>query len=1117
MQAEMSAFAALKTSSGRSISIGVKVAAASGPARRFLVGDPDIQVIDVLGGEPLERLASAESCAARGEIVLDASTAAALGPDLELAEWRAAGAAGERFAVLRGLPAAVSPAPWPPLQLEQLAPEKVRPWLLPPVYQRLRSGGGEFLAELRPAVALFLRFGGIDYQDDDAGQKLDHYIRQVQQVVARFDGSLIQLTVGDKGSYLYAAFGAPIAHEDDARRAVSAALELRRLAPVPAWEGRVQIGLSAGRMRTGAYGSRSRRTYGVFGPQTNIAARLMQAAAPGQILASPAVGRATAEAFSWAELPPVRLKGVAEPLPVFSLRQPNAPQAVHLQAPRYSLPMVGRQAELSILEDRLAQAIGGQGQVVTITGEAGMGKSRLLAEAIRLSLERRLEAYAGECYSYGANTSYHLWHNIWRGFFGLDSDASPDAAATALQARLVAVDPQLGERLPLLGPVLNLPLEENDLTRSLDAKRRKSLLEGLLVTCVRARARQAPLLFVLEDYQWVDPLSEELALVIARSIAGLPVLILLARRAFGPGEAGLDQLLALPYSTLIPLAEFGPQEAEQLIHLKLQQRLGVQASIPARLVEEISRRAQGNPFYIEELLNYLRDKGVEPHDVRALDQVELPSSLQSLILTRIDQRTESQKITIKVASVVGRLFQAAWLWGAYPQIGDPDAVRQDLEVLSQVELTPVETSEPELSYLFKHIVTMEVAYDSLAYATRAALHDQVAQFIERTLPEEVERLVDLLAFHYLHSSNHAKQRHYLLRAGQAAQKKYANQAAINYYQSLLPLLDGAERIDVELKLGQVLELVGQWEAARQLYEQGLELGQALGDRQAQARCQTAMGELLRKRGVYQDAAAWLQAARNGFEAVADRAGVGQVLHFAGTLAAQQGAYAEARRYYEDSLAIRRELGDQTNIANLLNNLGILARYERDDSQARRLYLESLAQRRASGDRWGIAVSLNNLGIHAMDQGELIESRAYLEEAVALQRAIGDQYYLANFLNNLGNVARAQGDYAGARRLYRESLERNRELGDGWQTAYVLEDVAGLEALVGQPRRALTLLAAASALRGRINAPLAPHEQSRVDQYLATARQALDPPEWNAAWAAGGALSMDEAADFALQA
>lgn len=1116
MQKEMQNFASLKTSFGSSISIGVKVAVTTGTARRFLVGDPEIQVIEALAGSPIEMLAIAEHLAVRGEIILDHAAAQSLNDAVEVAEWRRDENSDQPYAVLKGLTCEVKPAPWSDVEPAQLNREQLRPWLLPPVYERLTSGGGEFLAELRPAVALFMRFGSIDYiNDEQAGEKLDKFIRHVQQIINCYRGSLIQVTIGEKGSYFFAAFGAPFAHEDDTRRAVSAALEMRYLSQEEGIGEFIQIGISEGRMRTGSYGSKTRRTYGVLGPQTNLAARLMQHAAPGQILVSPDVHKATSWIFEWDELMPIKMKGIAEPLPVFSLGHERARRAINLQEPRYSLPMIGREAEIALIGTKLDLVEQGSGQVVVITGDAGMGKSRLMAEAIRVSGDRNLEAFGGECHSYGTDTSYHLWHNIWRAFFNLDPGASLEESTRALHNRLMDVDQILVQRLPLLAPVLNLPLDENDLTRFLDPKLRKNLLEGLLATCVRARAHQTPILFILENCHWIDPLSEELLHKIASSIANLPVFVLMARRPLANHESVDNLLGSLPYTTVISLSEFTPEESEKLIRLKLDQTTQLETSTSSKLVQEISSRAQGNPFYIEELINYLRDARVNPHEIDNLDNMDLPRNLQSLILTRIDQRTESQKITLKLASVIGRMFIAAWLWGAYPDLGDVTTVKRDLEILDRLELTPLERAEPELTYLFKHILTREVAYDSLPYATKALLHNQIAQYIENTLSDFIDRYVDLLAYHYSQSNNDPKKREYLLKAGIAAQANYANQAAINYYQTLLPLLNQAEQIDVILKLGQVLERVGKWDEVKALYQQGLDLGIEINDIRRQASSQIAMGELLRKRGAYKDAAMWLESAREGFEAVADLAGVGQVLHCAGTLAAQQGDYATARQSYESSLSIRRKIADQINIASLLSNLGILSRYERDDTRARQLYLESLAIRREVGDRWGIAVSLNNLGIHAMDQNQLEEARTYLEEAVGLQREIGDQYYLANNLNNLGNVARAQGDFAYASQLYRESLTRNRDLGDGWQIAYVLTDMGGLAAMAGDARRSVYLISAASALRVRTKAVLAPHEQARLEKFLQTARQTMDQDQWDSAWEHGYKMTLEESISLAL--
>ncbi len=1115
MQQAMGRFTAFKTPSGKTISLAMKVAVAAGPVRRFLVGESQIQYIDVLAGATLDRMAAAEHHANKGEVVVAPEVMAQLGQKLQVTELRPDGE-GQVFGVIGGLNQTISPQPWPAPELS-LDEEQVRPWLLPPVYERLHAGKGEFLGELRPAAILFLSFNGIDYDDDEsAGPKLDAYIRWAQTVLARYEGYLLQLTVGDKGSYLYSAFGAPIAHEDDAVRAISSALELRALPDSLNFIKDVKIGISQGQIYTGAYGGTMRRTYGVMGDEVNLAARLMQAAAPGQVLVSQVAQQATGSTFAWESLPPLRVKGKAEPVTVFSLNGLKEQPAIHLLEPRYSLPMVGREAELALLEQKLEQVLAGHGQIIGITAEAGMGKSRLVAEIIHLANARRLAAYGGECQSYGTNISYLVWQPIWRAFFGLDSHRELADQMGELERQLEMIDPALAPRLPLLGAVLNLSIPDNDLTQSFDAKLRKTSLEGLLVDCVRARARQTPLLFIFEDCHWLDPLSHELIEEIGRATADLPVMLVLAYRPPQLERLQAPRVSRLAHFTEISLTDFSPQEAERLIKLKLSQFANLQAEVPPELVERITGRAQGNPFYIEELLNYLHDRGFDPYNLQALTQLDLPISLHSLILSRVDQLTETQKSLVKVASIIGRLFKAAWLWGVYPDLGEPGRIKADLDILSRMELIPLDTPEPELTYLFKHVVTQEVAYESLPYATRALLHEQLAWYLERVYRTVLDQYIDLLAFHYERSQNEAKKKEYLRKAGEAAQADYANEAAISYYQRLLPLLSREELVPVMLKLGDVLQLVGRWQEAGELYRKALSLAQELDDQSAQAWCQTAIGELLRKQGLYSEATAWFVRARATFEALGDQTGLGQVLHFSGTLAAQQGDYELSNRLYGESLAIRRQLDDKTNIANLLSNLGLNAHEQGQFEIALSPYQESLEIRRQLGNKWAIAISLNNLGNLAFDQGDYAQARTQLEEAVTMQREVGDRYQLANALHSLANVTRALGDNTVARSRYNESLAISHELGDKWLLCYLLEDIGGLAARQGQAERALRLAGAAAVLRETINAPLPPADKDKLEQMLISARRSLGKAAASVATAEGRAWSLEQAIDYALQ-
>jgi hypothetical protein len=209
----------------------------------------------------------------------------------------------------------------------------------------------------------------------------------------------------------------------------------------------IQIGISKGRMRTGAYGSLSRRTYGMMSDDVNLAARLMQAARPGQILVSKYTLPGADEGFLWEDLPDMRVKGKTEPIKVTSLLGVKERASLRLQEPQYSLPMVGRGAELALIREKIKQALGGRGQIVGITGEAGMGKSRLVAEAIHVAHENQLAGYGGECQSYGTNTSYLVWQDIWWSFFEIDPSASLDDQVRGLENQLNRID-QPGDAPP---------------------------------------------------------------------------------------------------------------------------------------------------------------------------------------------------------------------------------------------------------------------------------------------------------------------------------------------------------------------------------------------------------------------------------------------------------------------------------------------------------------------------------------------------------------------------------------------------------------------------------------------------------------------------------------------
>ena len=715
----------------------------------------------------------------------------------------------------------------------------------------------------------------------------------------------------------------------------------------------------------------------------------------------------------------------------------------------------------------------------------------------------------------------------------LEDGWTVDQQIAAVDAALSRIDPVLLPRAPLLGTVLNLPIPDSELTSSFDAKLRKSSLESLLVDCLRALSAQSSLLLVLEDCHWMDALSEDLVDVLSRAAASLPVLIVQSYRPREAHDRSGRNLERLPHFTEIRLGDFSAQEAGQLIQLKLDQLRGSRVSVPAEVIERITTRADGNPFYIEELISFIRELDIDLQDTAAMEQIDLPTSLHSLILSRIDRLGEREKVVLKVASVLGRRVQASWLQGAYAYLGDIDEIQTRLEALSTADLLPLDQPKPDLVYIFKHVVTQQAAYGSLPFSLRADLHARLGEFIESTYEKTLDQYVSLLAFHYERTNNLDKKCRYLLRAGEAAQAAYAHGAAVDYYRRLLPLLTGAARAPVLLKLGQVLDLMGSWGEAEDQYRRSLDQTVLCQDRTGEAESLRALGWLRRKQGAYAEAVSYLTRAQAVFEDVEDlacacqvmteigevnrqlgsfdEAGVwyerslrlaeslgdrehvlraqAQALKGAGTLANQQGDRATARALYERSLAICREIGDRPAVAVLLSNVGVTMRHQGDYDAARAMTEESLAVFREIGDRWSTGQLLNNLGCLAGDMGDFPVARSLLEESLAIRRQLGDKGGLALSLNSLADVLLDEGDHEAARPLLVESLRINWELGDRAAVAYLLDDFAALAAAESLSERAL-LLAGRRGRGARGDRRYALGGRARALQSAAAARQNL---------------------------
>lgn len=813
MQRVMDEFAAIHTPGGTTISLAIKVAVTAGPARRFMVGDPQIQYIDVLAGSIVDRLDLAEDQARQGEILAGPEIVDRLGSGCKIAAWRLV--ADQHFALITGLKTEAPPVPWQALAAAGNRPaldeNQTRPWLLPPVYERIKAGQGNFLAELRPAVALFLRFGGLDYDhDDQAGGKLDAYIRWVQNILAYHEGHMIQLVTGDKGSYLYAAFGAPVAHGDDAARAVAAALMLQELPPGLGFITGVQIGLSQGRMRTGAYGSTTQRTFGVLGDEVNVAARLMSQARPGQLLISKKVADAAARNYDFNSLGTVEVKGKQDPIPVFGVSTPLSP-VLHpslqgrdhtelLKRLEQVQRLVGRAEERLILAEQLqALARSHTSGTTIIEGEAGIGKSRLVADLLEQAQTLGLTCLVGAGNPTERSSAYHAWRTIFRQLFELDGQSAENTLARTTSAlSALPGSPELQQLLPLLNAVLPLGLPENDLTRQMTGQVRADNTRDLLLNLLGATLDRSPALLILEDAHWLDSASWALARLASQRLQPL-LLVIVTRPPAEPLPVEYSQFIRAAGTRRLVLQELSPRETVSLIG----QCLGV-SRVPEALARLIYTRAEGHPFFSIELAYTLRDAELihvengecqAVPDLERLDSTVLPDTIEGVVTTRIDRLNYPQQLTLKIASVIGLTFLYRLLHDVHPITTDRQYLTDYLEKLEKLNITHKEAPAPDLAYTFQHVIIREVAYNLMPFDQRRELHRAVAGWLEQTYAGDLASFYPLLAHHWRLAADGqagdeatiARAIDYLEKAGEQALNSYANKEAARFFSELLKL------------------------------------------------------------------------------------------------------------------------------------------------------------------------------------------------------------------------------------------------------------------------------------------------------------------------------------------
>lgn len=929
-------------------------------------------------------------------------------------------------------------------------------------------------------------------------------------------GGRIDKHIGDG---VMALWGAETTREDDPERAVRAALEMQSALATLRQElaGNIplhmHIGLNTGPALLGEVGTTHEFT--AMGDTVNLASRLGQAAPIDGVLISHNTYRHVRGLFDVLPQPPLSVKGKAAPVQTYIVQRAR-PRAFRLGTrgvEGVETHMVGRETELLALQSAFADALGGQTRMLTVVGDAGVGKSRLLYE-FEVWLASRPEP-VDFLKGRAAPALQSIPYSIFRDAFAQRFDIlESDSAAVVLDKFRVGTAGILSpEQADLVGHWIGFDFSASPAVKNLIGNPNfGNLAQTYLSQYVRAVADRQPLALFLEDLHWADDSSLDL---IEHLVAAIPhkrlLVIGLARPNlferhphWGTGQPGQTQLVLQPLSR---------QDCLALVD-EILQRVD---AIPPALRDLIVEGAEGNPFYVEELVKMLADEGVieraaDAHgpwhiNMERLEQTHVPPTLTGILQARLDSLPRPERELLQRAAVVGRLFWDATVAELAnverEQLGTPLDALQKREMVFQRAHSAFAGSD---EYLFKHALLRDVTYETVLLKLRRRYHALVARWLEAHAGERIGEYAGLIADHLERAGLTSQAVAYLRQAADNARQVGALREAWQFSQRALNLLpeESQERPRFLIQASKLLMLLGDYGTARQQLEAALTLADKIGDSATCANALEWLGAVASDQaGDWPQARSYLEKSLALARQIGDRTRIASVLWNLGWVDIWQGAYSQARACFSESRALCQELGNRTGLVNALVGLGGAALYLGEYAEAQTLYLESLNLARESGARDHEAAILNCLGEVARLQRDWAAATSYYHQALCILREIDHKVNVATVLANLGHVTSASGDSAAAVPYYHEALQIATDIGCIPTVLDSLIGFAGMLARTGQQERALAYLGLASNHPAVLDNSLAAGKE-----ILADLRVQLPPEQIEAGLERGKALSLE---------
>lgn len=759
--------------------IRLRIGVGAGDARGLHVGGALGRWEYVIAGEPSVQVAMAEGKANAEELVISKQCADQIRDRLDQVE-----ELGDGFVRVLSVNETRNNAPRFSQELSEAERPLLNSYIPGAIRSRMHTDNTEWLGELRRVTVLFVNLLGLDDSGPRYLDQLQTAMYAIQTVLYTFEGSVNKLLVDDKGTLLMAAFGLPpLAHNDDPQRGAQASLEIQSaLRPLGL---RAAIGVTTGRCFLGPVGSDIRREYTMMGDVVNVAARLMQAAVPDEdVICDRATYESASATLTFEALPSLTLKGKSEPLRAY---RPVSKRTVQSR----DSVIVGRPFQRRELIEAVKKLRAGTSGLVFVEGDSGMGKSQLIGELFRQAESYGVLPLLGHGDSIQQSKPYHAWQNIFEQFFQIDPGSDPEARKNCIKENLRR-DEDLARELPLLSSVLPIEFEDNETTRHMTGTLRAERTMEFLVQILKKPASLEPMVLILEDAQWLDSASWELALQVHLNVH--PVLIVIVQRPMESSKMpeAVKTLFEFEHTQRIELGALTEDETRAFVC----ERLGV-TTIPDEVVSLIHERCEGNPYFSQELAYSLRDQGVVlvqgeqcllPEGLSSIGEAGLPETIKSLTTSRIDRLTPGQQMMLKTASVIGRSFSFRLAHAIHPMQPDIADLAGDVARLEEQGILRVAKDGRRRSHMFAHEVFQQAVYELLLYDQRKLLHRAVAEWYEKHF-DDLAPHYTLLVYHWRQADDKEKVLEYLGLAAQYALDGHAAAEAVEYLEEALSIAE----------------------------------------------------------------------------------------------------------------------------------------------------------------------------------------------------------------------------------------------------------------------------------------------------------------------------------------